>query len=69
MKSHSEILKDLKKALKLNYDSLIAYRMGYKSSTTVNVWAKRNSIPDWCITRLEIVLDDILNERHKEKIA
>lgn len=69
MKSHSDILKDLKKALRLNYDSLIAYRMGYKSSTTVNVWAKRNSIPDWCVGRLEVILDEILNDKHKGRIA
>lgn len=69
MKTESQILKELKKAIDLSYDGLIAYKMGYKSSMTPNAWLNRGSIPTWNLRRLEAVLNEIFNDQKKEKIA
>jgi coproporphyrinogen III oxidase-like Fe-S oxidoreductase len=69
MRTQSQILKDLKKALDLNYDGLIAYKLGYKSSTTPNLWLRRNSVPNWNLRKLDEVLREIFTQNEKEKIA
>ena len=69
MRNHSQILRDLKKALDLNYDGLIAYKLGYKSSTTPNLWFRRGSIPNWNLRKLDEVLIEIFTKYEKEKIA
>ena len=68
MKTEKQLISELKKWLKKDGNSalLIAMEIGYKSSTAVNMWLSRDSIPVWVRPKLEQFITE--KERKNEQV-
>jgi len=71
MRTEKQLLKELKKvtALKNSNEALIAYKLGYKSNLTIRKWVERESIPTWCLIRLDFILDELLNINQEKEFV
>jgi len=52
-KIQKQALKTVNKLCKDHGYAYVAYKLGYRSSSTVEAWIKRKKIPAWCVDRVE----------------
>lgn len=53
-----DVLKILRKWLKVNNPSYLAWKLGYRSTNTIENWISRNSIPSRMVPHVMRVLND-----------
>lgn len=52
-KLNKQALKMVQEICKKNGYAFVAYKLGYKSSTTVEAWVRRRRVPAWCLERID----------------
>jgi hypothetical protein len=70
VRNEKQLLRDLKKVIELDNgnEAMIAYKLGYKSNLTPRMWLNRESIPSWCLNRLDSVLNEFFSEKEGSKL-
>lgn len=56
--TEKQALKAVEKIINTKGAVYLAYRLGYKNSQTVEYWLKRQSVPSWCIERIQTILNE-----------
>ena len=52
-------LKEVKALIEEYGSAYVSYKLGYKTSGTVEAWLKRKSVPTWFMNRMDTFISEI----------
>lgn len=59
---HKVVFKEVKEIIEDRGAAFVAYKLGYKTSQTIEMWLRRKRIPRWFLNRHEMLIKELKEE-------